>query len=107
MFCTYSLKDVAVHSTLHDIDRIPTQNVNIMYLSELVAKFSDFGGSPGIPFDHWLRGWLRQSNSAQQVGVARVGAQPMPEWVHCKIEQASGMLLIRLFKETERLILVA
>lgn len=50
---------------------------------------------------------LWQANPAQQIGVAGVRVHPVPERVHCQIGQGSGMLLITLFQQTERLILVA
>src|SRR5713226_6123515 len=48
-----------------------------------------------------------QVHTAEQVLEARVGAQPIPERVYCEIEHGSGTLLVTLFEQTERLILVA
>ena len=42
-----------------------------------------------------------QPHSAQQVGVARVGAHPMPEWVNTQINQSGRALLISFFQPVE------
>src|SRR2546426_8491170 len=52
-------------------------------------------------------GRLRQSDAAQQVGVARVGAHSVPEWVNSEKDYDGGMLVVSLFEQTERLVLLA
>src|SRR5713226_9319070 len=49
---------------------------------------------------------LRKPHPAQQVGVARVGANPVPERVYCEIEHASRMLFVTLFEQPESFVFV-
>jgi hypothetical protein len=43
---------------------------------------------------------------SKQVGVARVRALGIPERVNCEIEHRSCMLLVTVFKQRERLVLL-
>src|SRR5436853_7361827 len=62
---------------------------------------------PWLPSE-WCRGrLLRQTNPAQQVGVARVGAHLVKEGVYCEIGHAGRMLLVGLFQPSEGLVSLA
>src|SRR5271169_1084778 len=50
---------------------------------------------------------LRQSHSPQQVGVAGIGAHPVPERVYCEKEHTSRMLFVTLFEQPESLVFLA
>jgi hypothetical protein len=41
MLCTDSLEDLAVHPALNDTQRISTQNIQVVCLSQLVTEFLD------------------------------------------------------------------
>jgi hypothetical protein len=44
--------------------------------------------------DHVIEVSLGQSYPAQQVGVARVGANSVPEWVNSEKDYVGGMLVV-------------
>src|SRR6266851_2512879 len=55
----------------------------------------------------WLMCSLWQTHPTQQVAVARVGAHSVPEWVNSEKDYVGGMLVVSLFEQTERLVLLA
>src|SRR5713226_4984768 len=69
-----------------------------------------FGGSAKGPQVYLLTSresvGLRKPHPAQQVGVARVGANPVPERIYCEIEHASRMLFVTLFEQPESFVFV-
>src|ERR1039458_944837 len=73
-----------------------------------MADFSPEASPPGIPIDQPPDSLgIRQTYSAQQVGVAGVGAHPVPERVYCEIDHSSRMLFVTLFEQPECLVFVA
>ena len=64
--------------------------------------------SASIPFDQdsFDIGSLRQSDPAQQIGVTRIGAHPVPEDICREPRHDGGMLCVTFLDQPERLVFV-